>query len=79
MGTNSWVIEQTGVHTITTLILSKKEEPRKPCEMTDEEIASVVDVCFKKYDTYTINLVIAEGFPEVFVGGICRDKDRRYK
>lgn len=53
----------------------KKEEPRKPCEMTDEEIASVVDECFKKYDTYTINLVIAEaGFPEVFVGGICRDR-----
>jgi hypothetical protein len=46
----------------------QREAPRKPCDMSDEEIISLVDRCFAKYDTYTINLVIYEGgFPEVFV------------
>jgi hypothetical protein len=52
-----------------------REPPRRPCDMTNEEVTSLVDLCFNKYDTYTINAVIAEGgFPEVF-SGKCYKKD----
>jgi len=46
-----------------------REPPRRPCDMTNEEVEGLVDTCFKKYDTYSINAVISEGgFPEVFSG-----------